>query len=366
MQQRLSSSESVSWKKLSGECCQENHASLCLYGGGNGESRGQEESWIADYSLLAGLQASSYLGRMLAPSPIANAQHAIWLLVPVHNRRATTKRCLAHLNELGIRAWANVLVIEDGSTDRTAEMLNADFPWVHAVSGDGSLWWAGAIRLGMETALTAGAECVCWLNDDSLPQPGSLERLVHLALENKAICGGVCRTPDGAFVYSGGNIKHRWPRHPASVPQPTAPPRRVEWLHGNMVAIPATVYARIGLPEGRWIKHNFADVDFTFRAHRAGIPVLLVPSALGVADRNDTASYWSWADARLSWLAIMRGFGSPKVWWYAPGLVRFKICHFGLLGAADCGWLFCKALAIIIFKCLPTQWLTSISRKIRN
>lgn len=303
---------------------------------------------------------------MPPPSPIANAQHLVWLLIPVHNRRAITRRCLAHLDELGIRAWANVLVIDDGSSDGTPEMLRQDFPWVHTIIGDGSLWWAGAIRFGMEKALSAGAKCVCWLNDDTLPELGSLERLVHLALENKAVCGGVCRTPDGAFVYSGGIIKHRWPRHPVSAPESVEPPRRVEWLHGNMVAVPATVCARIRLPEGRWIKHNFADVDFTLRAHQAGIPVFLVPAALGVADRNDSPNYWSWADARLSWPAILRGFGSPKVWWYAPGLIRFKISHFGFLGAVDCGWLFCKAIVIVIFKCLPNQWLTHRSRKIKS
>lgn len=303
---------------------------------------------------------------MLAPSPIAHVQHLVWILVPVHNRRVITKRCLAHLEELGIRSWAEVLVIDDGSGDGTAEMLSEDFPWVRTVRGDGRLWWGGGIRLGMETALSAGAECVCWLNDDSLPEQGSLEGLVHLAMERKAVCGGVCRTPDGAFLYSGGFIKQRWPRHFPSAPDPAGPPLPVEWLHGNMVAIPASVCARIGLPEGRWIKHNFADVDFTLRAHEAGIPVLLMPSALGVADRNDTATYWSWADVRLSWLAIMRGFGSPKVWWYAPGFVRFKIVHFGLLGTADCCWLFCKALGAIIFKCLPNHWLTLFRRKFIN
>jgi GT2 family glycosyltransferase len=273
---------------------------------------------------------------------------------------------MTHLAGLGIRSWAEVLVIDDGSIDGTLKMLMEDFPWVHTVSGDGRLWWAGAILRGMETALAAGAECICWLNDDSLPEQGSLELLVRLAVENKAVCGGVCRTLDGAFVYSGGIMKHRWPRCVATSPNPTEPLLPVEWLHGNLVAIPASVCVRIGLPDGRWIKHNFADVDFTLRAHRAGIPVLLVPAAVGVADRNDTASYWSWADARLSWLAIMQGFGSPKVWWYAPGLVRFKIVHFGLLGAADCGWLFCKAMGIILFKFLPNQWLTLIRRKIKN
>jgi len=317
-------------------------------------------------SLLAARQASSYLSVMLAPSPTANVQHQVWILVPVHNRRGTTERCLAHLEGLGIRAWAEVLVIDDGSSDGTSGMIGQDFPWVHTVSGDGSLWWGGAMRLGMEKALSAGAECVCWLNDDSLPDQGSLEQLVHLALERQAVCGGICRTADGAFVYSGGFIERRWPRHSASAPDPTGFPLSVEWLHGNMVAVPASVCARIELPEGRWIKHNFADVDFTLRAHRAGIAVLLVPSALGLADRNDTATYWSWADPRLSWFDIMRGFGSPKVWWYAPGLMRFKTVHFGLLGAVDCGWLFFKAGAIILFKCLPSQWMTPSRRKIKN
>lgn len=262
-----------------------------------------------------------------------------------------------------------MLVIDDGSIDGTPEMLREDFPWVHTVNGDGSLWWAGAIRCGMQTALSAGAECVCWLNDDSLPQQGSLERLVQLAgerkaVERKAVCGGGgCRTPDGGFVYSGGIMEKRLPRYAAIAPSSTEPPMPVEWLHGNMVAVAASVCGLIGLPEGRWIKHNFADVDFTLSAHRAGIPVLLVPSAAGVADRNDTASYWSWADARLSCLAIRRGFGNPKVWWYAPGLIRFKIVHFGWLGAVDCGWLFFKAAAIIILKCMPNPRLTLFRRR---
>lgn len=299
-------------------------------------------------------------------SPIAHGQHLVWLLVPVHNRRDITRRCLVHLDNLGVRGWTRVMVIDDGSNDGTCEMLARDFSWVLTLRGDGNLWWAGAIRLGMEAALAAGADCICWINDDSLPDQGSLEMLVKVSLEHKAVCGGVSRTSDGAFVYSGGLIKRRWPRHAAIAPSPKESPMAVEWLHGNMVAIPASVCAQIELPDCHWIKHNFADVDFTFRAHKAGIPVLLVPSATGVAERNDTASYWSWADPRLKSRAILQGFANPKVWWYAPSLVRFKIFHFGILGALDCGWLLCKAMAAMILKYLPIQKLTFTKQRIRD
>jgi GT2 family glycosyltransferase len=133
-----------------------------------------------------------------------------------------------------------------------------------------------------------------------------------------------------------------------------------------MVAIPANICRRIGLPESQWMKHNFADVEYTLRAHRAGVPVLLVPSALGVADRNTSPTYWSWADVRLSWLAIMLGFCNPKVWWYAPGLIYFKVSQFGALGTLDCLCLFAKAILIVFYKCLPNQMLTFISPKIRS
>jgi len=282
----------------------------------------------------------------------------VWVIIPVHNRRAITARCLGHLSELGVLAWAQVLVVDDGSTDGTRRMLEQDFPGVKIVAGDGQLWWSGAIRLGMETAIQGGAGCIVWLNDDTLPESGALECLVELAAASAAICGGVSRTPSAAFVYAGGGMRRRWPERMKSVPGPQAEALPVEWLHGNMVAIPAAVWRRIGLPESRWMKHTFADIEYTLRAQRQGIQVLLVPAAQAAADYNDSASYWSWADPRLSWWAVLSGFSSPKVWWYLPGLVYFKWTTAGIAGAFDCVWVCVKALLLCVFKGIPIRRLT--------
>ncbi|MBB5030459.1 glycosyltransferase family 2 protein [Prosthecobacter vanneervenii] len=282
----------------------------------------------------------------------------VWIVIPVHNRRTTTARCLKHLSELGVLLWAHVLVVDDGSSDGTRNMLEQDFPWVRVVAGNGQLWWSGAIRLGMETAIQSGAVCIVWLNDDTLPQSGALERLVNLSAERAGICGGIARTHAESFFYSGGVMRRRWPERLKSVPGIDADPLPQEWLHGNMVAIPAAVWSRIGLNESCWMKHTFADIEYTLRAHRAGLPVLLVPAAQAAAEYNDSASYWSWADPRLSWRDVLAGFRSPKVWWYLPGLVYFKLVTAGVAGAFDCVWLCVKALLLGIYKGIPIRRLT--------
>ena len=287
----------------------------------------------------------------------------VWIVIPVHNRCAVTERCLARLREIGVLDWAQVLVVDDGSSDGTRRMIEHGFPGVRIVAGDGNLWWSGAIRLGMETAITGGAECIIWLNDDTLPKRGALEALVRLAVEKGTICGGVSRTPSEVFAYAGGGMHRRWPRRLQSIPGAEAGPLPVEWLHGNMVAIPASVWRRIGLNESRWMKHNFADIEYTLRARRAGIPVLVIPAAQAEASGNDSASYWSWRDPRLSWRAVMAGFSSPKVWWYLPALVYFKAVTAGAAGLADCVWVCVKALLLVFYKGIPICGLTPNAKK---
>lgn len=302
-----------------------------------------------------------------APTNAASPTPDTWIVIPVHNRCAITRRCLQHLQTLGVPGWATVLVVDDGSSDGTPAMLRSEFPWARVAAGDGSLWWAGAIRLGMETAIRAGAGCICWLNDDSLPEAGALETLVGLAASRHAICGGVCRDANGGpFTYAGGCMEGTWPKGLAEPPAPQQPPSAVDWLHGNLVAVPAAAWRRIGLPECRWMKHNFADVEYTFRARRQGLPVLLVPEARGVADTNESASYRSWADVRLGAGALLRGFWNPKVWWYAPGLAYFKVRSFGPAGVASVLALLLKALCLAPVKLAAASWLAAGHRQWRD
>lgn len=115
------------------------------------------------------------------------------IIIPVHNRKEITIKCLQHLKQCGDLQQYHTIVIDDGSTDGTAEAINQFYPEVTILTGDGDLWWTGAIALGMKYAIEQQAEYIIWLNDDCLPAKGSLATLLHfLKTHPNAIAGAAC------------------------------------------------------------------------------------------------------------------------------------------------------------------------------
>lgn len=272
----------------------------------------------------------------------------VWIIIPVHNRRETTRHCLEHLATLGLPADFGICVVDDGCTDGTSEMLTRDFPWVHSVLGNGNLYWGGGIALGMEQACSAGAEVHLWLNDDCLPVTGSLEKLVERVRNTHGICGGVCFDPDEPtkLTYAGTLIG----QDTRMLPDATEPVA-AESLNGNLVAIHGYVVKTLGgMPSDRY-PHFGGDIIYSLRAHRRGIPVEIHPLAKAHNRRdhplqkilqsgsiirlwreiNRTASplhyatYWNLLHERFGWQAWFRW---PAFFWRMTRLtLRVFLIH---------------------------------------
>ena len=63
----------------------------------------------------------------------------LYVVIPVFNRIQHTTRCLQTLERQSCGNFTIVLV-DDGSTDGTARLIEKRFPWVHRIAGNGS-WW---------------------------------------------------------------------------------------------------------------------------------------------------------------------------------------------------------------------------------
>src|SRR5262249_29145522 len=104
----------------------------------------------------------------------------IYIVIPVHNRKQYTLECLLSLRKQTFHDY-RIIVIDDGSTDGTKEMLASEFPEVIVIHGNGKLFWTAAINLGICRALEESAEWVMTLNNDTVASEHFLEKMMFWA-----------------------------------------------------------------------------------------------------------------------------------------------------------------------------------------
>ena len=84
--------------------------------------------------------------------PVTNISAA--LILPVRNRKAYTSAILHQLrvqiSQCSGESAIHIVVVDDGSSDGTPELITQTFEEVHLLQGDGDLWWTGAIATGMD------------------------------------------------------------------------------------------------------------------------------------------------------------------------------------------------------------------------
>jgi GT2 family glycosyltransferase len=94
------------------------------------------------------------------------------------NRRALLAEALRAVLAQSRRPDA-VLVVDNASTDGTADLLREEFPAVRVLRTSANLGGAGGFALGVRAALDGEAADLVWLmDDDTVPQPAALERLL--------------------------------------------------------------------------------------------------------------------------------------------------------------------------------------------
>lgn len=124
------------------------------------------------------------------------------VIVPTRDTCALTLRCLAALDDAGARE-AEVIVIDDGGRDGTAEAVGARFPFVRVVTRGMSGGFTAAVN---EAWPLATREIVLLLNSDTEVDPHALTGFVaaFAADPRLGVAGASLRHPDGRPQWSAG------------------------------------------------------------------------------------------------------------------------------------------------------------------
>ncbi len=218
---------------------------------------------------------------------MTSAKPSIAAVIPIHNGIEHTLPFLKSMEEAGYPNLVTV-VVDDGSTDGSAEAIAAAHPKTIVLKGNGSLWWSGATNLGVEWAIKHKYDYVLTINNDVVIAPGSLEALIKVARARpKAVVGSIVRyagQPEriwfaGAyFNYSSGEMEHQTELPSGHQPIFT------DWLTGMGILIPVAAFKAVGLYDTKNFPQYFGDADFSLRAREKGYELLVVPDSILYAD----------------------------------------------------------------------------------
>lgn len=127
-------------------------------------------------------------------------------VVLTYNRRELLEQCLQSLLRQSHRCW-RIIVLDNASTDDTVATLEAR--WLDSVEAwtlGHNIGAAGGFNLMMRLGYQTGADYVWVMDDDVLPEPDALERLLDAAAllakhgERPAFLSSVVRAPGGELM----------------------------------------------------------------------------------------------------------------------------------------------------------------------
>src|SRR5579875_2937008 len=115
----------------------------------------------------------------------AFAKPTVWVCIAVFNRAQYTRKCLDLLRR---QTYPNVrpVIVDDGSSDGTSAMVRTEFADAVLLHGDGSLYWTGAMHVGVAHILGVASpnDYLLLLNDDLIFGLDLVERFVQQSEEH--------------------------------------------------------------------------------------------------------------------------------------------------------------------------------------
>jgi N-acetylglucosaminyl-diphospho-decaprenol L-rhamnosyltransferase len=246
----------------------------------------------------------------------------IYVVVPVFNRKPLIERFLYCMREQTFQNFETI-VVDDGSTDGTGELITTNFKEVELLRGDGNLWWTGAINLGIKHVLAkaSGDAAILVINDDVEVDPDYLQTLHKMWRSTpRALLGSVVVDIDHPeVIVDGGRIVNWWL---AKFTMVNSERRLSEFprdhyvdaslLTGWGTLIPIQVFREIGLYDDKHFQ-QCGDTELPVRAKNAGYRLMVsyrarVKVHVDASDAVNVAIGYSLWDAKHYFFGVKSNF----------------------------------------------------------
>jgi len=220
------------------------------------------------------------------PQPVDfadSSQPLVSIVVPVYNRWAYTNACLKALAAAHASIACEIVVVDDGSTDRTSELL-AICRGIRVVRLERNAGFAAACNAGVAEAR---GRYVHFLNNDAFVTSGWLEPLISTFAREDRIAAVVSQLRDvsgrlseaGGIIWSDGR---GWNYGRGQSPRDWryASLRDVDYGSAASLMVDAAAFRRAGGFSEAFAPAYYEDVDLCFRLRSAGDRIVYQPHSI--------------------------------------------------------------------------------------
>ena len=202
------------------------------------------------------------------------------IIIPVFNQLEYTHACLASLQVVEDQTSFEIIIVDDCSTDRTAEVL----PEVDGVTYLRNERNSGFVASCNRGAQKARGKYLLFLNNDTLVKPGWLIALLDTFKEERraGIVGSKLLYPDGRLQEAGGIIWQDASGWNYGKFDDAARPeynylRDVDYCSAAALMVPKALFESVGSFDSRYAPGYYEDTDLAFKIRQAGYRVLYQP-----------------------------------------------------------------------------------------
>jgi GT2 family glycosyltransferase len=212
----------------------------------------------------------------------------IHILLPVHNRREITRHFVKCLSQ---QTYSNyhLVLIDDGSTDDTAEMVQEYIENITVIQGDGNWWWAGSLQQGINWLNGDNSvkqnDIVLIINDDVIFEPDFLER-GHKILQHKSNVLLLAQFWNNAMhcaIETGLDADLKLMTFATATT-----PNKINCLSTRGLLLRLSDINGIGGFRPLLLSHYWSDYEFTIRAKRKGLHLITSSNFLIIPNDETT------------------------------------------------------------------------------
>jgi GT2 family glycosyltransferase len=278
------------------------------------------------------------------------------------NNRSYLEACLDSLYRAKLRTSFDVVVVDNGSTDSSQEMLRRRFPQVRLIENSKNLGLSHATNQGI---VATQGHFVLLLNNDTLVNGPSIDAMVEFmkAKDDAGAAGGKLLNSDGSFqsAYAefsdllqelvvalrvGDILRAGYPSH-----RDYQKVRSVDWLSSACLLVRRSAFAQVGYLDEEYFIYG-DEVDFQFRLRRAGWKVYYLPHVHTIHYGGRSLDRWKRRKM------VYRG----KILFYRKNYGRAKELVLRVMFAVI------SVLKIVIWApaCLAPSWVRRAQRELRS